>query len=183
LKFALTPFSGFDRRIAVVVAANFVAVAARMSLVTFLGIYFVREAHIGLPLVGIAFLLENVSRGLLAPFFGALSDRVGRRPLLLASALGTAVVLPCFLLVSGPLSLRLPGGTPSGQVFTLRGRGLPRVNASGNGDLHVRVQLWTPTAVSAEQKKALEQLKAVESVPPESRPKDLWGWLKEALGA
>jgi molecular chaperone DnaJ len=85
--------------------------------------------------------------------------------------------------VSGPLSLRLPGGTPSGQVFTLRGRGLPRVNASGNGDLHVRVQLWTPTQVSAEQKKALEHLKEVESVPPESRPKDLWGWLKEALGA
>lgn len=76
-----------------------------MSLVTFLGIYFVREAHIGLPLVGIAFLLENVSRGVLAPFFGALSDRVGRRPLLLASALATAAVLPCFLLVQGPVSL------------------------------------------------------------------------------
>ncbi len=28
--------------------------------------------------------------------------------------------------------------------FHLRGRGLPRVNASGTGDLHVRVQLWTP---------------------------------------
>ena len=76
-----------------------------MSLVTFLGIYFVREAQIGLPIVGIAFLLENVSRGVLAPFFGALSDRVGRRPLLLLSALATAIVLPCFLLVSGPVSL------------------------------------------------------------------------------
>jgi len=105
MKFALTPFSGFDRRIGVVVAANFISVAARMSLVTFLGIYFVREAQIGLPLVGIAFLLENVSRGALAPFFGALSDRVGRRPLLLVSSLATAAVLPCFLLVQGPVSL------------------------------------------------------------------------------
>jgi MFS family permease len=94
-----------DRRIHVVVAANFVAVAARMSLVTFLGIYFVRQAHIDLAVVGIAFLCENLSRGLLAPMFGAWSDRAGRKPLLLASALGTAVVLPCFLLVSGPASL------------------------------------------------------------------------------
>jgi hypothetical protein len=45
------------------------------------------------------------------------------------------------------------------------------------------VQLWTPTSVSADQKKALEQLRAVEGAPPERRPKDLWGWLKEALGA
>ena len=39
--------------------------------------------------------------------FGALSDRIGRRALLLASATITAVVLPCFLLVSSPASLFL----------------------------------------------------------------------------
>jgi predicted MFS family arabinose efflux permease len=88
-----------------VVAANFIAVAARMSLVTFLGIYFVREAGIDLATVGVAFLCEHVLRGLAAPLFGALSDRVGRRPLLIGSAAITAVVLPSFLLVEGPLSL------------------------------------------------------------------------------
>jgi MFS family permease len=76
-----------------------------MSLVTFLGIYFVREAGIALATVGVAFLCENLLRGLLAPMFGALSDRVGRRPLLLGAALAGAAVLPCFLLVKGPLSL------------------------------------------------------------------------------
>lgn len=91
--------------IRVVVAANFVAVAARMSLVTFLGIYFVHVAGISLPSVGAAFLLESLLRGTLAPLFGALSDRVGRRALLLVSALATAAVLPCFLLVEGPASL------------------------------------------------------------------------------
>jgi len=92
-------------RIGVVVAANFVAVAARMSLVTFLGIYFVREAGIALATVGAAFLCENLLRGLAAPLFGAWSDRVGRRPLLIASSAATAAVLPCFLLVEGPASL------------------------------------------------------------------------------
>ena len=57
-----------------------------MSLVTFLGIYFVREAGIALATVGAAFLCENLLRGLAAPLFGALSDRVGRRPLLIFSA-------------------------------------------------------------------------------------------------
>jgi MFS family permease len=76
-----------------------------MSLVTFLGIYFVRHAGIALATVGVAFLCESVMRGLAAPMFGALSDRVGRRLLLVASALATALVLPCFLLVAGPASL------------------------------------------------------------------------------
>ncbi len=78
-----------------------------MSLVTFLGIYFVQKAGIDVATVGVAFLCENLARGLLAPMFGALSDRVGRRTLLLASALSTAVVLPCFLFVSSSFSLIL----------------------------------------------------------------------------
>src|SRR6266852_3118109 len=98
-------FLELDRRILVVVAANFLAVAARMSLVTFLGIYFVRVAGISLATVGLAFLLESLLRGVAAPLFGALSDRIGRRPLLLVSALFTSAALPCFLLVSGPVSL------------------------------------------------------------------------------
>src|SRR5207237_10827484 len=96
---------GLDRRIAVVVGANFLAIAARMSLVQFLGIYFVHRAGIDVTTVGLAFLCENLARGLLAPMFGALSDRIGRRMLLLTAALSTAVVLPCFLLVKGPASL------------------------------------------------------------------------------
>ena len=56
----------------VVVAGNFLSVAARMSLVTFLGIYFVRDAGIALPTVGLAYLCESLLRGLLAPMYGAL---------------------------------------------------------------------------------------------------------------
>src|SRR5438067_425623 len=95
----------FDARIGVVVSANFLAVAARMSLVQFLGIYFVHRAGIAVTTVGLAFLCESLARGLAAPMFGALSDRWGRRPLLLASSLCTAVILPAFLLVRDPGSL------------------------------------------------------------------------------
>jgi len=89
----------------VVIAANFVAVAARMSLVQFLGIYFVHRAGIDVTTVGLAFLAENLARGLLAPLFGALSDRVGRRVLLIGSSALTAAILPAFLLVDAPAPL------------------------------------------------------------------------------
>ena len=78
-----------------------------MSLVTFLGIWFVREAGIPLATVGLAFLCENLLRGFLAPVFGGLSDRIGRRSLLIVSAAATAAILPAFLLVEGPASLFL----------------------------------------------------------------------------
>lgn len=85
--------------------------------------------------------------------------------------------------VLGPISLRVPAGTQSGQVFQLRGRGLPRVNASGTGDLHVRVQVWTPTALTIDEAKAIDALAGVLSAPPASREKGFWQKMKEALGA
>ncbi|MBI3792528.1 MAG: molecular chaperone DnaJ [Gemmatimonadetes bacterium] len=95
-------------------------------------------------------------------------------------ALGADVEVPA---VTGTLSLRVPAGTQSGQLFTLRGRGLPRVNASGIGDLHVRVQLWTPTEVNAEEKKLLEQLAALRPNIQQPRNKSFWSKMKDALGA
>lgn len=86
--------------------------------------------------------------------------------------------------VTGPISLRVPAGTQSGQVFHLRGRGLPRVNSGGVGDLHVRIQLWTPDAVSGEEEALLKQLSAFERIPPaEARDKGFWAKMKEALRA
>jgi molecular chaperone DnaJ len=85
--------------------------------------------------------------------------------------------------VLGPISLRVPAGTQSGQVFQLRGRGLPRVNASGTGDLHVRVQVWTPTSLSPDEERAIETLESVLQATPAKREKGFWQKMKEALGA
>ena len=85
--------------------------------------------------------------------------------------------------VTGTVSLRVPAGTQSGQVFHLRNRGLPRVNAVGVGDLHVRVQLWTPDRVSDEEKALIEQLSTVQSNVPATRSKGFWSKMKEVLGA
>lgn len=84
--------------------------------------------------------------------------------------------------VTGPLTLRMPEGTQSGEVFVLRGRGLPRVNASGAGDLHVRVQVWTPAKVSKEEEKLIERLHELAPKAPARREKGFWAKMKEALG-
>lgn len=83
--------------------------------------------------------------------------------------------------VTGALPLKVPSGTQSGQVFTMRGRGLPRVNASGTGDLHVRVQVWTPQKMSREEERLIEQLHEVQAKPPEKREKGFWAKMKEVL--
>ena len=85
--------------------------------------------------------------------------------------------------IAGPITLHIPSGTQSGQIFQLRGRGLPRVNASGTGDLHVRVQLWTPTDLTADEKRVIEELAKVHSPVPVNRSKGFWAKMKEALGA
>jgi molecular chaperone DnaJ len=94
--------------------------------------------------------------------------------------LGADVAAPNVL---NPISVRIPAGTQSGQVFHLRGRGLPRVNASGSGDLHVRVQLWTPQSLTEDQEQLVKQLAALGGEPPATRSKGIWSRMKEALGA
>jgi molecular chaperone DnaJ len=93
--------------------------------------------------------------------------------------LGSNVEVP---LVSGNVTLQVPPGTQSGQVFNLRGRGLPRINSSSTGDLHVRLQLWTPDNLSDEEKQIIARLAELQTVPA-PRPKGLWSKIRESLGA
>ncbi|HJP61620.1 MAG TPA: molecular chaperone DnaJ [Gemmatimonadaceae bacterium] len=94
-------------------------------------------------------------------------------------ALGANVEVP---MVAGTVTLQVPPGTQSGQVFNLRGRGLPRINSSTAGDLHVRLQLWTPESFSEEEDKLIRRLAELQTVP-NPRPKGLWSKIRESLGA
>ena len=96
-------------------------------------------------------------------------------------ALGGTIEVPT---VDSTVSLEVPAGTQSGQVFHLRGRGLARINAAGTGDLHVRVQLWTPEDIAPEEREVIERLHALRPrVELSSRGKGFWARMKEALGA
>ncbi|HYC50341.1 MAG TPA: DnaJ C-terminal domain-containing protein, partial [Gemmatimonadaceae bacterium] len=93
---------------------------------------------------------------------------------------GADVTVPT---VTGSVLLSVPSGTQSGQVFHLRGRGLPRVNTSGTGDLHVRVQLWTPDRLTEKEQQLIQELAAVQKSVPVDRGKSFWTRMRDALGA
>lgn len=79
------------------------------------------------------------------------------------AALGAELEVPTVL---GGETLRVPAGVQSGTVLTLRGKGLPRLGGSGVGDEHVRVHVWTPTELSAEQEELFRRMAEVEGPLP-----------------
>jgi molecular chaperone DnaJ len=95
--------------------------------------------------------------------------------------LGTELLVPG--LTGTEFRVKVPAGTQSGHLFHLRGKGLPRVNASGTGDMHVRVQVWTPDSVGDEERKLLIKLAELQGNAPTDRNKSFWSRMKEALGA
>jgi len=95
--------------------------------------------------------------------------------------LGAEVTVPT---VTSHVVISIPPGTQSGHVFDLRGKGLPRVNSGGAGDLHVRVQLWTPDRMDDEVRGLVERLAVLQpAVPEDTHGKGFWAKMKEALGA
>lgn len=74
------------------------------------------------------------------------------------AALGTKIEVPT---LDGPVTLRIPAGTPSGKTFRVSGRGV-RPDRGKAGDLLVRVEVAVPARVSRDEKKLLEQLAELE---------------------
>ena len=72
------------------------------------------------------------------------------------AALGTELAIP--MLDGSSEEVTVARGTQSGHVISLRGKGLPRVQTSGSGDLHVRVTVKTPTSLSRQQEELLRKL-------------------------
>jgi molecular chaperone DnaJ len=70
------------------------------------------------------------------------------------AALGAEVEVPT---LNGRATMKVPAGTQSGQLFRLRGKGMPDVRGGSAGDLHVRLIVETPTKLSAEQRRLLQE--------------------------
>ena len=75
-------------------------------------------------------------------------------------ALGDKVEVPT---LRGKVEMTVPGGTPSGKVFRLRGQGLPRLESSGRGDQLVRVFVEVPTKLNDRQREILREFGEIEA--------------------
>lgn len=65
--------------------------------------------------------------------------------------------------------ISIPEGTQNGKVFRVTGEGFPNVHGHGKGDLLVKVFVETPTKLTDQQKKLLEEFSKLES--PSNLPK------------
>lgn len=77
------------------------------------------------------------------------------------AALGTVVEVPVVDPTSkdglGTAKLKIPPGTQNGTQFRLRGKGLPGIQRSVNGDVIAQVVLEVPKSLSRKQKKILTE--------------------------
>ena len=71
------------------------------------------------------------------------------------AALGADVMVPT---IDGEEKLRIAPGTQPGEMFTLRGRGVPRVRGGGRGDQIVIAGVAVPTEMTTEQRRLLTEL-------------------------
>lgn len=95
------------------------------------------------------------------------------------AALGGRFTVPT---ATGDEAVEVPAGIQPETVLRHRGKGLPRLGHAGRGDLLIRVHLYTPEALTEEQREVFRRLAEVEAQPPK-RSSGFWSKLKEALGA
>jgi molecular chaperone DnaJ len=98
-----------------------------------------------------------------------------------AAALGTDLVLTT---LDGEEKLEIRAGTQGGSELTLRGRGIPRLRSSSRGDLHVHIEVRTPTRLDDEQERLLRELAALraEEVSAVTKGNGLFGKVRDAFG-
>ncbi len=70
------------------------------------------------------------------------------------ATLGGTIEVPTLF---GKASLKIPAGTQSGTTFRLREKGMPSLRGGRQGDQLVRMHVEVPTALTAEQRKLLEE--------------------------
>jgi molecular chaperone DnaJ len=76
-------------------------------------------------------------------------------PLSFADAItGTSIEIPT---LTGKASLKIPAGTPSGQLFRLKGKGFASVGGPGAGDMLVRIVIDVPKELTDEQRELLKK--------------------------
>ncbi|NOY24392.1 MAG: molecular chaperone DnaJ [Oligoflexia bacterium] len=74
------------------------------------------------------------------------------------AALGAEIRVPT---LDGSTTIRVPAGTPSGQILRLAGRGLQRVSGKGRGrrgDIHYKVIIEVPTELTDDARAVLHDL-------------------------
>lgn len=95
------------------------------------------------------------------------------------AALGGEVSVPT---LESEHRLKIPAGTPSGEIFKLKHCGLPVLgHSSHRGDLMVRIEIEVPKKIESSEKKLLEEFAKSRGEKIQIRKKGFLDHLKDAL--
>jgi len=82
------------------------------------------------------------------------------------AALGAEVEVPT---PEGRISLKVPAGSQDGKLLRVRGKGAPKLNGGGKGDLLARVRLDVPTKLTKAEHEAIEALGKASTRDPREK--------------
>jgi len=94
------------------------------------------------------------------------------------AALGALVEVPT---LKGAESIEIPAGTQHGEVFKLKGRGLPDIRSYRTGDELVQIVIEVPKKLNDRQKQLLWELAAIEDARLKQKRKGFFDKLKDLI--
>jgi molecular chaperone DnaJ len=94
------------------------------------------------------------------------------------AALGGELEVPT---LTGAASVSLPKGTAHGDVFRLRGKGMPDVRGRGHGDLLIRTLIDVPKKLTKRQEELLRELAEIDQKHVSPERKGFFDRVKEWL--
>jgi molecular chaperone DnaJ len=74
------------------------------------------------------------------------------------AALGDEIRVPS---LDGRIDLKIPPGTRGGEIFRLKGKGIPHIDGKGRGNVLVKVDIVTPKRLDKNQRRLFEELAEV----------------------
>jgi len=94
------------------------------------------------------------------------------------AALGDKIEIPT---LDDPITVDIPKGTQGGEIFQLRGLGMPHPGGGRRGDLLVEVRVETPVGLSAKQEELLREFAKLEEEKPLKKAKNFFKKAKEKV--
>jgi molecular chaperone DnaJ len=82
------------------------------------------------------------------------------------AALGDEIIVPT---LDGKAEMKIPPGTQNGNVFRLKGKGIPSLYNSGKGDELVRIKVVVPTKLTDRQKELLREFAKISGEKTKSK--------------